>query len=92
MTQQDRALIKGFVDNKPLFEAVKAVILASATGSTLEQQVIADADLQLTDAQYGSITRARAKAVGYLNRGFTQLETIANDKGAVQSKEKDSTR
>jgi hypothetical protein len=91
MSPADRALLKGFVDNKHLFEAVKAVLLGSVSGSNLSDQVIADADLLLDDAQYGSLVRAKAKAVGYLNRGFAQLETIANDKPGVQS-DKNSSR
>lgn len=92
MDPQQRALIKGFVDNKPLLDAVKAVLLGSVSGTTFEDQVVADAELHLDDAQYGSLIKSKAKAIGYIKRGFTQLETIANDKGGVQSSEKNSSR
>jgi hypothetical protein len=92
MTPEKRALIKSFVENKALFDTVKDVMLASITGSTLERQVIADADLLMDDAMYGALVRAKAKAVGYVEKGFTQLGVIANDKQGVQSNEKNSTR
>jgi hypothetical protein len=90
MTPEKRAIIKVFVENEALAEAVRDVMLASVTGSTLEQQIIDDADLLLDDAVFGQHVRAKAKAVGYVKRGFAQLQLIANDSKGVQSKQNEA--
>jgi hypothetical protein len=69
VTQDKRAIIKAFVENKGILEAVKGVLLESITPLGFDR-FISTLDRTLSDAEYGQQVKMRAEAAKILEDGF----------------------
>jgi hypothetical protein len=90
MTPDKRALVKSFVENKTLAEAIKSVMLEGITPLGMERYVMS-LDRTLSDAEYGQQVKMRAEAAKILEDGFAQLTKVASAPQGVQS-DKNSSR
>jgi hypothetical protein len=91
MTPDKRALIKAFVENKGMLEAIKGVLLEGITPLGFDR-FISTLDRTIPDAEYGQQVKMRAEAADLLEKGFAQLTKVANAPQGVQSSEKNSSR
>ena len=91
MTPDKRALIKAFVENKGMLDAVKSVLLEGITPFGFHR-FISTLDRTIPDAEYGQQVKTRAEAAKILEDGFAQLTKVANAPQGVQSSEKNSSR
>ena len=89
MTPDKRALIKAFVENAGMREAVREVMLEGITPLGIERYVMT-LDRSLPDAEYGAQVKARAEAAKILEDGFAQLTKVANAPQGVQSNKNSS--
>ena len=69
ITPDKRKLIKAFVENKGMAEAVKSVLLESICFD----RFISTLDRTIPDAEYGQRVKMRAEAANILEDGFVQL-------------------
>jgi hypothetical protein len=90
MTPEKRALIKVFVENRPMFEAVRGILLEGISPLGFDRY-ISTLDRTLSDAEYGQQVKMRAEAADLLEKGFAQLTKVANAPQGVQS-DKNSSR
>jgi hypothetical protein len=89
MTPDKRALIKAFVENAGMREAVKSVMLEGITPQGMER-FVSTLDRSLPDAVYGAQVKMRAEAAKILEDGFAQLTRVANAAEGVQSNKNSS--
>jgi hypothetical protein len=89
MTPDKRALIKAFVENKGMLEAVKSVMLEGINPEGMECY-ISLLDRSLPDAEYGQQVKMRAEAAKILGDGFARLTKVANAPRGVQSNQNSS--
>jgi hypothetical protein len=71
MTPDKRRLIKAFVENKGMAEAVKSVLLESIPRFGFDR-FISTLDRTIPDAEYGQRVKMRAEAAKILEDGFAQ--------------------
>jgi hypothetical protein len=90
MTPDKRALIKAFIENKHMADAVREVLMAEVTPAGVGD-FVTRLDRTLSDAEYGQRIKARAEAAALLEAGYAQLATLASAQQSVQSG-KNSTR
>lgn len=86
MTPEKRALLKSFVDNAPLVDAVREVLLSAVSPDGIATFIM-QLDRSTPDAEYGQQVKARAEAADLLDKGFAQLRVAANSTGTVQSRQ-----
>ena len=79
MTPEQRQHIKAFVDNQPMFEAVRGVLLQGMLGPKFasENWVFA-VDDKLDDAAFGNEVKITRKALQWLDRGLNDMKRIAS--------------
>jgi hypothetical protein len=79
MTAEQRQLIKAFVENEPMFNAVRAVLLQGMLGEKFasENWVFA-VDEKLDDAAFGNEVKVTRKALQWLDRGLNDMRRIAS--------------
>ena len=88
MTPEKRALIKQFVENKEVAEAVRSALLEQVAPEGIATYV-RGLDRTIPNAHYAEQVKARAEAADMLEKGFAQLHHIANGVQGVQSPKKE---
>ncbi len=75
MTEEQKSLVKAFVENQPMFEAVRSVLLTGMIGNDFSQtNWVWNIDDSLTDAAYGQQVKLNKKALDWINRAFNELK------------------
>jgi hypothetical protein len=78
MTPEKRALIRAFVENEKMFEAVKSVLLSGMIGDDFtSRNWVFGIDKKQSDSAYGKEVKITAKALEWINHGFTELSQLA---------------
>lgn len=78
---EERQLIKSFVENKPLFEAVKRIILSGifeqGTGENIGRNWVLNVDMAMDDEKYGQFIKARAIGQALVEQSFNAMTQMA---------------
>lgn len=78
MTDEDKVLIKAFVQNEKMFEAVRRVLLTGMIGDNFTHtNWIWNIDTKLSDAAYAKEVKTTRKALEWINGGLDQMKRIA---------------
>jgi hypothetical protein len=79
MTPEQRQLIKAFVENEPMFNAVRDVLLQGMLGDKFaSENWVFGIDEKLADDAYGNQVKTTTKALQWLNRGLNDMKRIAS--------------
>lgn len=77
MTNEDRNLIQAFVENGPMFEAVRSALLTGMIGEDFSRSNwVFSIDKSLSDTAYGKQVRITAEALRWIEAGFSNLKRL----------------
>lgn len=77
MKQEDQKLIAAFVQNTPMFEAVRGILLSGMIGEDFAaKNWIFAIDKNQSDSAYGKRVKITAEALRWLESGFNDLKRM----------------
>lgn len=77
MTNEDKRLIIAFAENKPMFEAVRRVLLAGMVGEDFaSKNWVFALDRSQSDSAFGKDVKIAMKALEWIERGFNDLKRV----------------
>ena len=78
LSKEDKALLQAFAENKPMFDAVRRVLLSGMIGSDFEKvNWVWNIDKSLSDSAYGKEVKITRKALEWINGGFDEIARLA---------------